>query len=259
MRRLLIIFLVLTGSVISAADAAEMPSSIADRRITGDTDTVARKASVSLGVNYGSDVQFFGRTGPVKYPYMAGDAIYNFKSGFFVYGSAVDVFGYAPIVDEIDGGAGYLFKYSKNFEGTFSYTHFFFMNGAPPVIMSSSSNDIDFKNSYDWSFVKTSGTFDYLFGQTNDYFVSLNVSKYIEPEWGVFDDKDYLSFNPSVNMIMGTQNFVGRYSSENQGELDFDNNIPGLDVSNCQLRTTGRTILLKHPGNILFPLTLKEH
>jgi len=230
MRRLLIIFLVLTGSVISAADAAEMPSSIADRRITGDTDTVARKASVSLGVNYGSDVQFFGRTGPVKYPYMAGDAIYNFKSGFFVYGSAVDVFGYAPIVDEIDGGAGYLFKYSKNFEGTFSYTHFFFMNGAPPVIMSSSSNDIDFKNSYDWSFVKTSGTFDYLFGQTNDYFVSLNVSKYIEPEWGVFDDKDYLSFNPSVNMIMGTQNFVGRYSSENQGELDFDNNIPGLDV-----------------------------
>jgi len=230
MRRLFIIFLVITCGVVSAAATVVMPSSHSRGRITADTDTVVRKASVSLGINYGSDVQFFGRTGPIKYPYAAGDAIYNFKSGFFVYGSAVNVFGYTPIVDEIDGGAGYLFNYSKKFTGTFSYTHFFFMNGAPPVIMSSASNDIDFKNSYDLGFVKTSGTFDYLFGQTNDYFVSLNISKYIEPEWGVFDDKDYLSFNPGVSMIMGTQNFVGRYSSENQGELYLNNYIPGLDV-----------------------------
>ena len=82
MRRLLIIFLVISGSAVSAAATAIMPLSIAHGRITADTDTVARKASVSLGVNYGSDVQFFGRTGPIKYPYMAGDAIYNFKSGF---------------------------------------------------------------------------------------------------------------------------------------------------------------------------------
>jgi hypothetical protein len=110
-----------------------------------------------------------------------------------------------------------------------SYTHFFFMNGAPPVIMSASSNDFDFKNAYDWKWVKTSATFDYLFGQANDYFVTLNISKYIEPSWGVFDDKDYLSFNPSVSMIMGTQNFVGRFSSENEGELDNDDDIRGLD------------------------------
>lgn len=199
-------------------------------RLTADTDSTVRKQSVSLGIDYGSDIQFFGRTGPVKYPYLSADAIYNFKSGFFVYGSAVQVFGYTPVVDEIDGGAGYLFKYSKHFGGTFSYTHFFFMNDAPAVIVSASGNDVDFKNSYDWGLLKTSGTFDYLFGQANDYFLTFNISKYIEPEWAIFGDQDYLSFKPGASLIMGTQNFVGRYSSEHSSELYYNNYIPGLDA-----------------------------
>src|SRR5947208_15603606 len=90
--------------------------------ITSDSDTVFRKRSVSVGVNYGSDVQFFGRTGPVRYPYLSGDAIYNFKAGFFIYGSAVQVFGYSPVVDELDLGTGYLYNYSRALSGTISYT-----------------------------------------------------------------------------------------------------------------------------------------
>jgi len=199
-------------------------------RRAADTDSVVRKASVSLGANYGSDIQFFGRTGPVSYPYLGADAIYNFKSGFFVYGSAVQVFGYTPIVDEIDAGAGYLFNYSKRFTGTFSYTHFFFMDDAPPVIVSASSNDFNFKNSYDWGVLKTSGTFDYLFGDQNDYFLTFNISKYIEPEWGVFDDADYITINPGISMITGTQNFVGKYASEHSSKLFDDNYIPGLNA-----------------------------
>ncbi len=199
-------------------------------RTVADTDSVVRKRSISVGVNYGSDIQFFGRTGPVKYPYLGADAIYNFKSGFFIYGSAVQVFGYTPVIDEIDAGAGYLFNYSKKFTGTFSYTHFFFTDQAPPVIVSASSNDINFKNAYDWGVLKTAGTFDYLFGQANDYFLTLSISKYIEPGWRLFNDQDYLSINPGANLIMGTQNFVGRYASENSSELFYNNYIPGLDA-----------------------------
>jgi hypothetical protein len=190
------------------------------RHFTADTDTVLRKQSVSIGVNYGSDIQFFGRTGPVGYPFMSGDAIYNFKSGFFVYGSAVQVFGYTPLIDEVDLGAGYLFKYSKAFSGTFSYTRFLFTKDAPPVIISPSANDINFKNAFDWKFAKSSVTFDYLFGDANDYFLTLNTSKYIETKWSIFDDKDYLSFNPTISMIMGTQNFVQRFSLDHFDKLD---------------------------------------
>jgi hypothetical protein len=188
--------------------------------VVADTDTVFRKRSVSVGVNYGSDVLFFGRTGPIKYPYASTDVIYNSKSGMFVYGSALKVLGYNAPVDEVDLGAGYLYKYSKNFSGSISYTRFIFDKNAAQVIKSASSNDVNFKNSFNWKFAKSSVVFDYLFGDANDYFITLNTSKYIETSWGIFDDQDYLSFNPTISAILGTQNFVGKYSFEHPEKLE---------------------------------------
>ena len=49
------------------------------RYMVADSDTVLKKQSVSVGINYGSDVLFFGRTGPIKYPFMGTDVIYNTK------------------------------------------------------------------------------------------------------------------------------------------------------------------------------------
>ena len=194
--------------------------------ITADSDTVYRKRSISVGVNYGSDVQFFGRTGPITYPYASTDAIYNFKSGFYIYGEGVKVLGYNAFIDEVDVGGGYLYKYSKNFSGAFSYTRFIFGRDAAPVIKSASSNDLNFKNSFNWGFAKSSATFDYLFGEANDYFVTLTTSKYFETAWSIFDDKDYLSFNPSISAILGTQNFVGRYGADHPNKLDLDYIFP---------------------------------
>jgi hypothetical protein len=200
------------------------------KRILTDTDTVFRKRSVTVGANYGSDVQFFGRTGPITYPYVSTDAIYNFKNGIFAYGSAVKVLGYNPLIDEIDLGAGYLFHYSKNFSGAASYTRFLFNKDAAYVIKSASSNDINFKNSINWKIASSSVVFDYLFGKENDYFITLNTSKYIETNWSIFDDKDFLSFNPAISAILGTQNFVGEYSSRFRLNID-DAFIPDRGLS----------------------------
>jgi hypothetical protein len=189
-----------------------------------DTTTVFRKRSITAGVNYGSDFQFFGRTGPVTYPYLSTDAIYNFKSGFFLYGSAVKVLGYKPLVDELDIGGGYFFTYLKKISGSLSYTRFIFNKDAADVIKSASRNNIDFKSSFDWKYVKSSVAFDYLFGAANDYFITINTSKYIETEWSIFDDKDYLTFNPTIGAILGTQNFVGRYASNYS--LLLNNKVP---------------------------------
>src|SRR4051794_21532001 len=75
-------------------------------RMTADSDTLVRKRSVSAGVSYGSDASFFGRTGPVRYPFLTADVIYNAKSGVFIYGSAYKVLGSIPALDEVDLGAG---------------------------------------------------------------------------------------------------------------------------------------------------------
>jgi len=213
--------LFITGA---AADAAALPLLLYKDTIkhaVADTDTVFRKQSVSVGINYGSDVQFFGRTGPIKYPFLSTDVIYNTKAGFFIYGSAVKVLGYNPLVDELDLGTGYFYKYNKNVSGTISYTRFLFTKAAAEVIKSASSNDINFKNSFDYKIAKTSLTADYLFGKSSDFFLTLSTSKYIEPSWGVFDDKDYLSFNPTISAILGTQNFVGEYSRDHINKLSL--------------------------------------
>jgi len=142
-------FLVVCNTVI----AAVTPPAFIGRpmHVKADTDSVLKERSISVGASYGSDIQFFGRTGPIKYPFASTDIIYNTKNGFFVYGSAFKVLGYNPLIDEIDLGGGYLYKYTKNLSGTISYTRFIFNKDAAEVIKSASSNDVDFKNSYDWN------------------------------------------------------------------------------------------------------------
>src|SRR6201996_4157648 len=119
-------------------------------------------------------------------------------------------------------GVGYLFKYNKKFSGSISYTRFIFDKDAASIIKSLSLNDINYKNSFDWKIAKSSIIFDYLFGKENDYFITINTSKYIETDWSIFDDKDFLSFNPSASAILGTQNFVGSYSSSHKSQLGLN-------------------------------------
>jgi hypothetical protein len=157
----------------------------------------------------------------VRYPFLNTDVIYNAKSGVFIYGSGYKVLGSIPTVDEVDLGAGYFYKFSKNFTGNFSYTRFIFDRNAL-IIKSASSNDVNFNNSYDWKFLKSAVIVDYLFGESADFFVTISNSKYFETNWSIFDDKDYLSFTPAFNIIMGTQNFVEKYSLNHPGRIDYD-------------------------------------
>ncbi|MBS1527840.1 MAG: hypothetical protein JST19_19505, partial [Bacteroidetes bacterium] len=66
MRYICILFFL--GICLSTEAGVNKHTALSRRRfaITADTDTVARKQSVSVGISYGSDASFFGRTGPVK-------------------------------------------------------------------------------------------------------------------------------------------------------------------------------------------------
>jgi hypothetical protein len=187
-----------------------------------DTDTIIRKQSLSVGINYGSDAMFFGRTGPITYPFLSTDVVYNTKLGFFVYGSALRLIGYRTFVDEVDLGGGYLYHPTKKFSGSISYNRFIF-NKEERIIESATSNDVNWKNSFDWKPFKSTIIFDYLFGKSSDFFMTVSQSKYFETKGNIFSDVDYLSFNPTLSVIIGTQNFVERYSLEHEERLDIDN------------------------------------
>lgn len=222
MKYILILLILIPCSVLKAA--AKLRLCVTGIEHNGsDSDTVIRKQSATVGVSYGSDVQFFGRTGPITYPFVSADAIYNTKNGFFIYASSLKVLGYNPFFDEIDLGGGYLYNISKNFRGSVSYTRFFFNKDAAQIIKSASSNDVNWDNSYNWGFAKSGVILDYLFGKESDIFVTLNTSKYIESKFSIFDDKDYLSFSPGVSAILGTQNFVQRYADDHRYRMDAAN------------------------------------
>jgi len=180
-----------------------------------DTDTIIRKKSISVGFNFGSDAMFFGRTGPIRYPFYSADVVYNTKQGFFAYGSVLRLIGYRTSIDEIDIGGGYLYRPSKKFSGSVSYTRFIF-NKEQRIIESATNNDINLKNAYNWGPFKSTVILDYLFGRTSDFFVTVSQSKYFEPNWRLFSKNDYLTFNPSISMILGTQNFVQTYALDHQ-------------------------------------------
>jgi len=107
-----VLFLFTCNAVNAAAELR--PYTDTTIKSTADTDTVIRKMSISAGVVYGSDVQFFGRTGPITYPFVSTDVIYNTKNGFFAYGSALKVLGYNPLFDEIEQGT--YTKFQSNFQ-----------------------------------------------------------------------------------------------------------------------------------------------
>jgi hypothetical protein len=240
-----VLFLIVTTCNTLHAASLKRLQVYREYHAVADTDsTIVKKNSASVGVNYGSDALFFGRTGPIKYPFAATDVILNSKSGFFVYGSALKVLGYKPVIDELDLGGGYFYRLSKKFTGTISYTRFIFNKDAE-IIKSASSNDINFKNSYDWKYLKTSIVADYLFGKSYDFFTTISNSKYIESNFSIFDDQDYLSINPSVNVILGTQNFVNRYNVEHQYRLEADN-IYVANQNGRRARANARFALLNY-------------
>jgi len=213
------ISLFLIAGMVTDASAGILPlPPVKSAVMVADTDTIVRKRSVSVGLNFGSDAMFFGRTGPIRYPFYSADLIYNTKQGFFVYGSLLRLLGYRTSIDEIDVGGGYHYRPSKRFSGSLSFTRFIF-NKEQRIIESATNNDINLKNAYDWGAFKSTVILDYLFGRSNDFFITISQSKYFEPNWRIFDDKDYLTFNPTVSLILGTQNFVDRYSTDHEDNL----------------------------------------
>ncbi|MBC7398547.1 MAG: hypothetical protein H7289_01285, partial [Mucilaginibacter sp.] len=144
------------------------------------------------------------------------------------YGSALRLLGYRTFVDEVDLGGGYLYHPTKKFSGSISYNRFIF-NKKERIIESATSNDVNWKNAYDWKPFKSTVILDYLFGKSSDFFMTVSQSRYFETKGNIFTDQDYLSFNPAVSVIIGTQNFVQRYYLEHEEGLVIKSSENGVN------------------------------
>lgn len=186
-----------------------------------DTDNAdANKSSMfTIGTNYGTNTAFYGRTTGYKRPYFSTDLTYSAKSGFWLSTSVFEVQNTAYFVDGTDVSTGWSFDISKKWDGSVSYSRYFFSSDSP-MLQSVTSNLAAAHIGLDWYYLYSTLAVNTIFGGANDYFLKFSNSRYFE--WGdIFSKKgkDFISIDPRISIIAGTQNFANSYitSQSNDG------------------------------------------
>jgi hypothetical protein len=187
---------------IAAADSVEKP-----------------KTSLNLATIYANDVNYYGQSSTERLPYVLANASLNFPSGFFVSAGAYKLINYGSGVSGVDLSAGYDFNITKNLTSSLSFSRSFFPDSSL-FLQSANLNVLSGSLNYDWKWFTTGLNADYTPGDQSALFMTFNAAKSFD--LGSLGKKDYISFDPSFELVGGTQQIttseeVPRSGGGNQG------------------------------------------
>lgn len=180
-----------------------------------------RRSSVTLAAIYGNTASYYGQSTAEKLPYVLSYGAYELKSGVYISASALKLLNYGTGISAVNLSGGYGFDLSENLGGNISYTRSFYEKNSP-LLQTANKNTISGQLNYDMNVFKTGLSADYTFGNQNDVFVTLSNSRLIDLG-SLFSDKDYISIEPSVDIIGGSNRYYKTYTTEKkrkQGLLD---------------------------------------
>jgi hypothetical protein len=170
-------------------------------------DSATKKTrTLFFGSTYGNNSSFLGRYQTKVLPYYSADVSYKSKTGLWLSLLGYDITNTLTFMDEVDIIAGWNINLSKRIDVSAFYTRYFFRESTE-LIKASVANTLTAAAGLDWTLVYTKVSAHYNFGGTDDFFLVLDNSRYIEfPK--VFSKRDYLSLDPRISIISGTQTFV---------------------------------------------------
>lgn len=180
-----------------------------------------KKSTLTLAAIYGNTANYYGQSTVEKLPYLLSYGGYSLKSGFYISAAALKLLNYGSGISAIDVSSGFNFDVTKNFVADLSYTRSFYQKDSP-LLQTSNENTISAGLNYDFSLWETGVTADYAFGTENDLFVTFRNSRFIVLG-SLFSEKDYISLEPSVDIIGGSSHYYETYTVEKkrrQGLLD---------------------------------------
>lgn len=188
-------------------------------------DDPARKGWWTIGLETANNASFYGRNTATHYPYVAQSLTYTHTSGLWLSAMSYQLFNTEDVFDETDVSAGYSFKIGERFDGTLSYTRFFFGPNTP-LIQAVTENAVSATGQYDWVYLYSGLTVSYTFGGSSDLFTVLDNSRYIplEPLW---KGKKAVGLDPKISVIVGTQQFSETYTVVTQNKKDALDGILG--------------------------------
>ncbi|MBI3500421.1 MAG: hypothetical protein HY063_01390 [Bacteroidetes bacterium] len=198
-------------------------------------DTAKKNASAKtekfrkfrMGVDYSSDNTFKGRKDTVTIPIISPSFKFTAKSGLFLKANMVHV--PAPkakkkkFFDELDAGAGWNFDFSDDWDGSISYTHYFF-DSKVARLKAAVQNDANAAVGYDWNILYSRILFDYNSGNPNLTYKGKKITKRTK-DFSVtftnvhdfeftFRHKQMLTLSPEADVLFGTQNFLAAYKGQ---------------------------------------------
>lgn len=214
------------------------------------TDTVEkRKTSLTLAAIYSNDVNYYGQTSSDPLPYVLGNATLEFPVKIWLSAQTYKLLNYNEGISGVSLTAGYDFDLSKNLSGTVSYSRSFYPESSQ--LLQSVNNDmVSAGLTYDWQWLTTGLNVDYAAGEEDVLYTTFNLAKYID--LGIsFSSKDYLSLNPSIDIIGGTQRFTDTVTTANEPDNNNDNPLGGLLGNNGNGKGPGkvRDIIKGKNGN----------
>ncbi len=180
---------------------------------------------VKIGVDYASDNTFRGRKDSTNIPLVSPFFKYTGRRGWFTTVSLADVPAKKQkAFDELDLGAGKNFDFSENWDGTLSYTHYFF-DAKAARIKAAVQNDIHASVNYDWTILYSQVIFDVNGGSdkflykgkkigVRNFDYSFTFANQHDFEINFKDEKKMLTISPEADVLFGTQNFLAAYKGK---------------------------------------------
>lgn len=176
------------------------------------TDSDKKKSTLTLGIVYCANADYYGQSAKERLPYAALAASYRHKSGLYFTGLAYKLLSDTgrSIASAENLGVGMEFKITKNLSSDISYSHTFYPS-LSPFLQAGNPDNASISLSYD-TWVKPSISVDYAFGETTDIFSTAGVSKQITI--GSISKKDAVSITPAFTVVAGTQHFYQTYITQ---------------------------------------------
>ncbi|MEI8136656.1 MAG: hypothetical protein WCH21_04935 [Bacteroidota bacterium] len=195
-----------------------------------DSDTLKKDTIVSkkhskfkISLDYSSNNTYKGKKDTNNLPIITPFVKYTTKSRFFISSSLVHSSLTGKVFDELDLGVGKKIRFSNRWDGSISYSHFFFDSKVSRV-KSSVMNDLSSYLGFDSDILYSQLYFDWTQGNkkskkknsagtTNDFiFTFTNSHQFVFDD--VFTSGDDITIIPTVDILYGTQNFLATYKGK---------------------------------------------
>ncbi|WP_423146932.1 hypothetical protein [Rubrolithibacter danxiaensis] len=172
--------------------------------------------TVIFAAQFSNNANYYGQTTDEKLPYILTNASVTFPNGVWLSGGAYKLLNAGGGSSVSILGIGYDFALAKSLNGSVSYSYSFYPPSSP-LLQAGNDNMASASLEYELKWFNTMLNADYAYGEEKDLFLTFTNSKFIDLG-SLLTKKDYISLEPAIELVGGTQHFYRTYTTKRKGK-----------------------------------------